>query len=166
MTDPLVAGLAKLPSFAGVSFRALRAGEAPPPAAGAVVAVMPSTSNPDCAFGAAGVRTVVVLLNRTARDVSALSPVPAAGEVVTLPGAALRTVGAFEFPGRPVDFLVIEEIATADAPDPSWPTSMDAIVHLLSGLVPAPPPAGVDVGRYAGPMPVVAAPRGEPPARR
>lgn len=162
-----VAAVMAQPPYTGVSYRALRADDALPPTLFLTAGAIPTTRDARVAAAVEGATGLLVLLDRTARDVSPLAADPTIGEVAVLPGAAFRAVGRFRPEGHDLDVLVTEEIVheSTTAPAPAWPHEGARIAELVSAALAgeglgAPSAAALAVrDRYAGPMPVTRRPQ-------
>jgi len=143
----------KLPPTPGLVFRGLADSEPAPTGVGVLAAPVPASADPAVADeGADG--PLLVLLTRTARDLTVFSASPDEREVVLLPGTIWSRVLLADLP----DVVVLEEIDPAGAPAPSaWPRSREELTEQVRQLLAArsAPVRATEPGKYRGPWPTV-----------
>lgn len=143
--------VAKLAPAPGIVFRGLVSETDAPRGMTVLAAPVPASADPGVAReGAQG--PLLVLLTRTARDLSALSAHPQEREVVLLPGTIWLRVELPDLPG----LVVLEEVDPTRAPAPAvWPASRADLVQevgrRLADTGAAPP--GSAPGKYRGGWP-------------
>lgn len=149
-----LAALDKLPPYEGMTFRGLPQGE-PAPVTGVVTGLMASSRSPRVASENFTAPALVALLNRTGRDLTALSRFPEEAEVVVLPGGLWRALGPVEVDGVPVHVMEELEPSGRTRQPESWGRTMadvvDAIGQELRAAVVREPVVVNAPGKFAGP---------------
>lgn len=147
----------KLPPFGGISFRGVPGGAVELPPVSIASGVMPSSKVPRLAsenFSSGG---LLVLLNRTGRDISMLSDRPEDGEVVIRPGSAWNHLVTLQVDGCPPPVLIIEELAVSGetAPPENWGATLtelaENVARIVGNAVKESPVLILTPGRYCGP---------------
>jgi hypothetical protein len=148
-----LAALDKLPAYEGVTFRGLAAGESAP-VTGVVTGVMASSRSPRVASENFTAPVLVALLNRTGRDLTALSRFPEEAEVVVLPGSLWRALGPVEVGGVVVHVMEELEPSGRTRQPASWgrtmPDVVDGIGRELRTAVSREPVTVNVAGKFAG----------------
>jgi hypothetical protein len=160
----LLDALDKLPPAGGLSWRGLDGPPSSVPELGVLTAVVPTSRDPRVATENFTARTILVLLNRTGRDLSALSAHPQEAEVVQRPGSVWRRLPDRAV-GAPAPLVVLEEVDPAGyTPPTDWPATLDELddrLRLLLGSARQQGPVGVTrPGTFTGPWPVTVAQAG------
>lgn len=154
--EQFLTALAKLPPFAGLTFRGLGAGDPEPPALGLVVGVLPTSRDPRVASENGTAPRLLALLHRTGRSLEPFSAHPWQGEVVVRPDTAWQRLLEVPVAGLASPVLLLAELDPDGAPMPvTWPPTLEAVAALVERTVAEALGAGpVDVpvpGKFAGP---------------
>ncbi|MCC2307979.1 hypothetical protein [Cellulomonas chengniuliangii] len=155
----------KLPAFNGIAFRGLAAGEVEPPPLGVVTGVLAASRDARVASENFTAGRLLVLLNRTGRDVSMFAERPADAEIVVRPGSVWHRLTEFETPGIAAPLLVLEELDVADvtASPTEWGDTLAELTARVTravqqSLAAAPNEIG-SPGKFVGPWPAQVAER-------
>jgi len=155
--NELVDALAKLPPTGGIVLRGLDGPAQDVPALGVLTEVVAASRDVLAATENFTVRTLLVLLTRSGRDVSALSAHRDDGEVLLLPGSPWRRLPDPVVPGAPVPVVALEELDPTGYCQPdSWPATLADLADAVAALVRTEPGAVAAVtrpGYFAGPWP-------------
>ncbi len=155
----LLDALEKLPPAGGVTFRGLDrdAGSVVP--LGVLTGVVSSSRDPRVATENFAARSILVLLNRSGRDLSLLSAHPQEAEVVHRPGSVWHVVPDVWLRDVPASVVVLEEVdPTGSTSAMGWPTTVvDLADEISTRLRAAQQQESVPVARpgvFVGPWPV------------
>jgi hypothetical protein len=152
--------IAKLPDFNGITFRGLADGDPEPAGPGVVAGVLASSRNARTASENFTATRILVLLNRTGRNIAEFSAQPGEGEVVVRPGSVWRPLIEVAVTGLATPLLVLEELdpsGTTPAPT-EWGDSLDELASRVVRLVQQ--ALGSDTaqvavpGKFVGPWPM------------
>lgn len=154
----LLAALDILPPTGGIVLRGLDDGPASVPPLGVLTEVVAASSDVLVATENLTARTLLVLLVRTGRDLSALSAHPEEAEVALLPGTAWLRLPDPVVRGAPLPVVVLEELDPAGYSQPTgWPATLAALTEhvgmLLRGARSAAATPVTRPGRFVGPWP-------------
>ena len=124
-----LAALDKLPPYEGITFRGLDPGAVAPTSVAVVAGVMASSRNVRVATENFTSTEVFALLNRTGRDISALSAHSDEAEVVVRPGSLWRPLMTVELvsPAVRVHFLEELEVSGASRLPESWGSDLEDV---------------------------------------
>ncbi|GIG23739.1 hypothetical protein Cch01nite_44630 [Cellulomonas chitinilytica] len=161
MNDPVsgfLDAIAKLPDFNGITFRGFDPSAEQPPVLGVVTAVLASSRDPRVASENFSGAPLLVLLNRTGRDISTFSAQPQDAEVVVRPGTTWRRLTEVDVPGVTPRLLVLEELdLSTTAPSPTeWGDTLAELTARVTRIVQqalTADPVSVSVGKFVGPWP-------------
>ncbi|MDR3069207.1 MAG: hypothetical protein LBU50_06870 [Cellulomonas sp.] len=150
--------IGKLPPAGGVTFRGLDDDPASVAPLGVLAGVVSTSRDPRVATENFTSRSILVLLNRTGRDVSMLSAHPREGEVVVRPGSVWHRLADVGLPQAPAPVVVLEEVDPAGYSSPvGWPaTRADLTQQLDAQLRAAQQQEPVQIARpgvFVGPWP-------------
>lgn len=156
--------LEKLPPTGGLTLRGLTAAAGSVPPLGVLTGIVASTRDPRVATENFSVGTLLLLLGRTGRDLSAMSAHPSDAEVVHRPGAIWHRLPDLALPDVPLTVVALEELDPSGRyPATDWPATLTELAARADALVQdalARPAVVVSrPGNFAGPWPaqVVAA---------
>ncbi len=157
-SETLLAALERLPPTGGIVLRGLDGSPASVAALGVLTEVVAASREVLVATENFAARTLMVLLVRTGRDVSALSAHPEEAEVALCPGTAWRRLPDPVVHGAPLPVVVLEELDLAGYAQPTdWPATLDALAEQVGVLLRgAQADAAAPVtrpGRFVGPWP-------------
>lgn len=154
----------RLPSFSGVAFRGLANGEAEPHQLGVVNGAAYASLRARAAAENLVALRLLVLLNRTVRNIAPFSQHPEEGEVVVRPGSVWHRLISITVPGLEAPALVLEELdPSGPAPVPEgWGDTRSELAARVRALVEADraaeaAPIAVP-GKYSGAWPAQALP--------
>jgi len=153
-----LAALDKMPPVGGLAWRGIDDVPGSVPALGVLTAVAPTSRNPRVATENFTARTILVLLTRTGRDLSAFSAHPHEAEVIQRPGSVWRRLPDRQV-SSPAPLVVLEEVDPAGyTPPTDWPATLAELDNQLQTLLSSAwQQAPVDVtrpGNFVGPWPV------------
>ena len=124
-----LAGLDKLPAYEGITFRGLASGAVAPTSTAMATDVMATSRDPRVATQNFTCPALLAALNRTGRDISALSAHPDEAEVVLRPGAMWRPLVTVDVLSPAVRVHILEELDLSGAARPlaSWGPTVDDV---------------------------------------
>ncbi len=158
----LLAALDVLPPTGGIVLRGLDDSPASVAPLGVLTGLVAASREVLVATENLTARTLLVLLVRTGRDLSALSAHPEEAEVVLCPGTAWRRLPDPTVHGAPLPVVALEELDPAGYSQPvGWPATLAEVTEQVGLLLrAAQSAAAVPVtrpGRFVGPWPSRAA---------
>ena len=129
--------LHKLAPCGAVSFRGLPTDARNPSGVTIAASIMATSRSPRLASENFSPGFILALLNRTGRDISALSAFPDEGEVVVLPGSAWNVLCRIDVPQCQLPVIVMEELTmSTDVAQPeSWGDALADLVSNITSLV-------------------------------
>lgn len=154
----LLAALDKLPPTGGIVLRGLDGAPDSVAALGVLTDVVATSRQVLVATENLTARTLLVLLSRTGRDLSALSAHPEEEEVALRPGTAWRRLPDPAVHGAPLPVVVLEELDPAGYAQPTgWPATLAGLAEhvgaLLRGAQSTDAVPLTRLGRFVGPWP-------------
>ncbi|MDR3068929.1 MAG: hypothetical protein LBU50_05435 [Cellulomonas sp.] len=157
-SETLLAALETLPPTGGIVLRGLDGSPDSVAPLGVLTEVVAASRQVLVATENLAARTLLVLLVRTGRDLSALSAHPEEAEVALRPGSAWRRLPDPVVHGAPLPVVALEELDPAGYTQPTgWPATLEALTEqvgeLLRGARSAPPVPVTRPGRFVGPWP-------------
>jgi hypothetical protein len=134
--EQFLGAIAKLPPAGGLTWRGLDSPADTVPPVGVLTGVVSTSRDARVATENFTARTILVLLNRSGRDLSMLSANPAEAEVVQRPGSVWHRLPDLEIAGAPAPVVALEEFDVEGRAQPSdWPTTLPELTTRVSQLL-------------------------------